>query len=106
MPRRKVRRIDSADEDIPHPGPDIPVAKKEDSDDDLPLFGPNGLAEKLAEKFSQQEVEQESQQLFAPEDYLKEEVAGLSQEELLACGLVNLHGKQKEGEQALAHWHD
>jgi hypothetical protein len=28
------------------------------------------------------------------------------QEELLACGLVTLHGKQKEGEQALAHWHD
>ena len=83
MPRRKVRRIeDSADDDIPHPGPDIPVAKKEDSDDDLPLFGPNGLAEKLAERMSQQEEEQESQLLLAPEDYLKEEVSCLSQEEL------------------------
>ena len=49
----------------------------------MPLFGPNGLAEKLAEKISQQEEEQESQ-LLAPEDYLKEEVAGLSQEELNA----------------------
>ena len=87
MQRRKSRRIEDSDEEIPRSGPDSPVAKKErldDSDDDMPLFGPNGLAEKLAEKISQQEEEQESQQPFAPEDYLKQEVAGLSQEELNA----------------------
>ena len=86
MQRRKSRRIEDSDEEIPRSGPDSPVAKKErldDSDDDMPLFGPNGLAEKLAEKISQHEEEQESQ-LFAPEDYLKQEVAGLSQEELNA----------------------
>ena len=86
MQRRKSRRIADSDEEIPRSGPDSPVAKKErldDSDDDMPLFGPNGLAKKLAEKISQQEEEQESQ-LFVPEDYLKEEVAGLSQEELNA----------------------
>ena len=86
MQRRKSRRIEDSDEEIPRSGPDSPVAKKErldDSDDDMPLFGPNGLAEKLAEKISQQEEEQESQ-LLVPEDYLKEEVAGLSQEELNA----------------------
>ncbi len=36
---------------------------------------------------SQQEEEQESQQLLAPEDYLKEEVSGLSQEELNAVAV-------------------
>ena len=86
MQRRKSRRIADSDEEIPCSGPDSPVAKKErldDSDDDMPLFGPNGLAKKLAEKISQHEEEQESQP-FAPEDYLKQEVAGLSQEELNA----------------------
>jgi hypothetical protein len=47
-------------------------AHLEDSDDDRPLFGPNGLAEKIR----QQEEEQESQQPLAPEDYLKQEVDG------------------------------
>ena len=53
-------------------------ARLEDSDDDnTPLFGPNGLAEKIR----QQEEEQESQQPLSPEDFLKQEV-GLSHEEL------------------------
>ena len=107
MPRRKARRLEDSDADIPVFGPDGPVAKKkeriedsydeipifgpyrlgakkkeriEDSDDDIPLFAPNGPVEKI----SQQEEEQESQQPFSPEDYLKQEVAGLSQEELNA----------------------
>ena len=87
MQRRKSRRIEDSDEEIPRSGPDSPVAKKErldDSDDDMPLFGPNGLAKKLAEIISQQEEEQESQQPFAPEDYLKQEVDGFSHEELNA----------------------
>jgi hypothetical protein len=54
-------------------------ARLEDSDDDnRPLFGPNGLAEKIR----QQEEEQESQQPLSPEDYLKQEVDGCSHEEL------------------------
>ena len=56
-------------------------ARLEDSDDDnTPLFGPNGLAEKIR----QQEEEQESQQPLAPEDFLKQEVDGFSHEELNA----------------------
>ena len=55
----------------------VKTARLEDSDDDKPLFGPNGLAEKIR----QQEEEQESQQPLSPEDFLKQEV-GLSHEEL------------------------
>ena len=56
-------------------------ARLEDSDDDnTPLFGPNGLAEKIR----QQEEEQESQQPLAPEDFLKQEVGGFSHEEMNA----------------------
>ena len=53
MQRRKSRRIEDSDEEIPRSGPDSPVAKKErleDSDDDMPLFGPNGLAEKVRQE--------------------------------------------------------
>jgi hypothetical protein len=57
------------------------IARLEDSDDDnTPLFGPNGLAEKIR----QQEEEQESQQPLAPEDFLKQEVDGFSHEDLNA----------------------
>jgi hypothetical protein len=85
----------------------------EDSDDDVPIFGPNGLLEdadrerikqeqkKRRERkkqrphgsdsdedvpfFFRREEEQESQQPFTTtEDYLPEEVAGLSQAELNA----------------------
>ena len=52
-----------------------------DDDDDMPIFGPNGLAEKI---LRQQEEEQESQQPLAPEDFLKQEVDGFSHEELNA----------------------
>jgi hypothetical protein len=46
-----------------------------------PVFGPNCLADKTARL----EAEQDSQQPFtAPEDYLTQEVAGYSQEELNA----------------------
>jgi hypothetical protein len=56
-------------------------ARLEDSDDDnTPLFGTNGLAEKIR----QQEEEQESQQPLAPEDFLKQEVGGFSHEDLNA----------------------
>ena len=51
MQRRKSRRIEDSDEEIPRSGPDSPVAKKErldDSDDDMPLFGPNGLAKQTS----------------------------------------------------------
>ncbi len=45
------------------------------------MFGPNCLADKTARR----EAEQDSQQPFtAPEDYLTQEVAGLSQEEVNA----------------------
>jgi hypothetical protein len=57
-------------------------ARLEDSDDDnTPLFGPNGLAEKIRQ---QEEEEQESQQPLAPEDFLKQEVDGFSHEDVNA----------------------
>ena len=74
MPKRKTRVEDSDD--------DVRIFEKEarlaDSDEERPLFGPKGLAEKLglAKKIRQQEEEQESQQPLAPEDYLKQEVNG------------------------------
>ena len=89
LPKRRMpkRRMEDSDEDVPIVGPNsraeklkVKKARFEDSDDDMPLFGPNGLAEKIR----RQEEEQKSQQPLAPEDYLKEEVAGLSQEELNA----------------------
>jgi hypothetical protein len=46
----------------------------------MPLFGRNSLSEKIR----QQEEEQESQQPLAPEDYLKQEVACWTQEDLNA----------------------
>jgi hypothetical protein len=58
----------------------VKKARLEDSDDEVPLFGPNGQAEKIR----QPEEEQESQQPLAPEDYLKQEVAGWPQEDLNA----------------------
>ena len=79
--------MEVSDDDVPIVGPNsraenlkVKKARLEDSDDDMPLFGPNGLAEKIR----RQQEEQESQQPLAPEDYLKEEVAGFSQEELNA----------------------
>ena len=59
----------------------VKQARHADSDDDMPIFGPNGLAEKI---LRQQEEEQESQQPLAPEDFLKQEVDGFSHEELNA----------------------
>ena len=77
MQKRKTRVEDSDD--------DVRIFEKEarlaDSDEERPLFGPKGLAEKLAKKIRQQEEVQESQQPLAPEDYLKQEV-GFSHEEL------------------------
>jgi hypothetical protein len=91
MPKR---RIEDSDDDIPLFGPnglaekirrqeeeqEFEQRRMEDSDDDMPVFGRNGLAEKIR----QQEEEQESQQPLAPEDYLKQEVAGVSPEDLNA----------------------
>ena len=79
--------MEDSDDDVPIVGPNsraeklkVKKTRLEDSDDDMPLFGPNGLAEKIR----RQQEEQESQQPLAPEDFLKEEVAGFSQEELNA----------------------
>ena len=71
MPKR---RIEDSDDDVPifAERRAEKIARLEDSDDNMPLFGPNGLAEKI----SQQEEEQESQQPVAAEDYLKQEVDG------------------------------
>ena len=74
MPKRRIEDSDD----------DLPIFEKkallEDSDDDnMPLFGPNRVAEKIRQR--EQEEEQESQQPLAPEDYLKQEV-GLSHEDL------------------------
>ncbi len=81
------KRIQDSDDDVPVFGPNAEkLAWKKarledsDSDDDMPLFGRNSLSEKIR----QQEEEQESQQPLAPEDYLKQEVAGLTQEDLNA----------------------
>ena len=76
-------RIEDSDDEDPIFGPNgraAKIARLADSDDDKPLFGPNGLAEKIR----QQEEEQESQQPLAPEDFLKQEVDGFSHEELNA----------------------
>ena len=68
MQKRKTRVEDSDD--------DVRIFEKEarlaDSDEERPLFGPKGLAEKLAKKIRQQEEVQESQQPLAPEDFLKQ----------------------------------
>ena len=76
MPKSSKRRIEDSDDDVPIFGPNRRrAAYLEDSDDDKPLFGPNGLAEKTR----QQEEEQERH--LSPEDYLEQEV-GPSHEEL------------------------
>ena len=62
--------VDS-DSDTPLFGPERGRKRAADSDDDIPLFGPMSRAAKM-------------QKPCPPEDYLKEEVAGLSQEELNA----------------------
>ena len=69
MPKRRIEDSDD----------DLPIFEKkallEDSEDDnMPLFGPNRVAEKIRQR--EQEEEQESQQPLAPEDYLKQEVNG------------------------------
>ena len=77
---RRQSRIEDSDDEDPIFGPNgraAKLARLANSDDDVPLFGPNGLAEKIR----QQEEEQESQQPLSPEDYLKQEV-GPSHEEL------------------------
>ncbi len=81
------KRIQDSDDDVPVFGPNAEkLAWKKarledsDSDDDMPLFGRNSPSEKIR----QQEEEQESQQPLAPEDYLKQEIAGWTQEELNA----------------------
>ena len=81
MPKSLKRRIEDSDDDVPIFGPNRRrAAHLEDSDDDKPLFGPNCRAEKIC----LQEEEQESQQPLSPEDYLKQEVDGFSHEELNA----------------------
>ena len=84
MPKR---RMEDSDDDKPifaeHRAKKLVEknARLEESDDDnTPLFGPNGLAEKIR----QQEEEQESQQPLASEDFLKQEVGGFSHEEMNA----------------------
>jgi hypothetical protein len=79
MPKR---RIEDSDDDVPVFGPNGEKLawKKARLEDDMPLFGPNSLSEKIR----QQEEEQESQQPLAPEDYLKQEVACWTQEDLNA----------------------
>ena len=60
-----------SDSDTPLFGPERGRKRAADSDDDVPLFGPLSRPAKI-------------QKPCPPEDYLKEEVAGLSQEELNA----------------------
>lgn len=60
-----------SDSDTPLFGPERGRKRVEDSDDDIPIFGPMSRPAKM-------------QKPCPPEDYLKEEVAGLSQEELNA----------------------
>ena len=60
-----------SDSDTPLLGPERGRKRAADSDDDIPLFGPMSRAAKMKKP-------------CPPEDYLKEEVAGLSQEELNA----------------------
>jgi hypothetical protein len=81
-------RMEDSNDDVPLFGPNslaekiaVKKARLEDSDDDMPIFGPNCLAEQIC----RQEEEQKSQQPLAPKDYLKQEVAGLSQEDLNAA---------------------
>ena len=76
------KRIQDSDDDVPVFGPNAEKLawKKARLEDDMPLFGPNSLSEKIR----QQEEEQESQQPLAPEDYLKQEVACWTQEDLNA----------------------
>ena len=74
MPKR---RIEDSDDDVPIFAKRRAEKKAllEDSEDDnMPLFGPNSVAEKIRQR--EQEEEQESQQPLAPEDYLKQEVNG------------------------------
>jgi hypothetical protein len=60
-----------SDSDTPLFGPERGRKRAADSDDDIPLFGPMSRPAKM-------------QKPCPPEDYLKEEVAGLSEEELNA----------------------
>ena len=77
---RRQSQIEDSDDEDPIFGPNgraAKIARLADSDDDKPLFGPTGLAEKIR----QLEEELESQQPLSPEDFLKQEV-GPSHEEL------------------------
>ena len=89
--KRKAECISDSDDDVPLVGPNclgvkIKAKRKaeciSDSDDDVPVFANRIKARLKAECL---EAEQDSQQPFtAPEDYLTQEVAGYSQEELNA----------------------
>ena len=60
MPKRK---IEDSDDDIPIFGPNSRVSKRkehlEGSDDDIPLFGPNSLEEKIRQEESQHPLHNE-----------------------------------------------
>ena len=73
MGRSRIIPLKMADSDSDTPlfGPERGRKRAADSDDDIPLFGPLSRPAKI-------------QKPCPPEDYLKEEVAGLSQEELNA----------------------
>ena len=73
MGRSRIIPLKMADSDSDTPlfGPERGRKRAADSDDDIPLFGPMSRPAKI-------------QKPCPPEDYLKEEVAGLSQEELNA----------------------
>jgi hypothetical protein len=84
--KRKAECISDSDDDVPVFANRIKARRKaeciSDSDDDIPVF--EGF-DCLADKTARLEAEQDSQQPFtAPEDYLTQEVAGYSQEELNA----------------------
>ena len=64
-----------SDDDIPIFGPMSRAVRAADSDDDTPLFGPMSRAAKMQKLCN-------APFTAAREEYLKEEVAGLSQEEL------------------------
>jgi hypothetical protein len=83
--KRNAECISDSDDNVPVFAHKIKARRKSerisDSDDNDPVFGPNCLADKTARG----EAEQDSQQPFmAPEDYLTQEVAVLSQVELNA----------------------
>ena len=93
MPKR---RIEDSDDDVR-----IFAEKKahlEDSEgDNMPLFGPNSVAEKIRQR--EQEEEQESQQPLAPEDYLKQEVngPGFSHEDLNVEAVAQAEARLRVG---------